>query len=116
VKHTLLNHGILTEGMPLHAVSSLMAGFVCATFSAPFDNIKTRVMNQIGGNVEIHVSMAALILALLSSFPKKIMHLKFVVLKLLHCLIAMPHRNGVLYFQSRNYKISLDIISCLFHR
>ena len=48
-KHLFLNYGIMEEGWPLHVTSSLIAGFFCAAFSAPFDNVKSRVMNQIGG-------------------------------------------------------------------
>ena len=53
-KHTILNWGILNEGLPLHILSSITAGFVCATCTSPIDVIKTRIMNQevsnVGGN------------------------------------------------------------------
>ncbi|XP_067943891.1 mitochondrial substrate carrier family protein ucpB-like [Watersipora subatra] len=46
VKHTLLNHAIMEEGVPLHIVSSMAAGLMCAITTSPVDTIKTRIMNQ----------------------------------------------------------------------
>ena len=45
-KHTLLNAGLLGEGILLHIVSSMCAGFMSALTTSPVDVIKTRVMNQ----------------------------------------------------------------------
>ncbi|KAI6660163.1 Mitochondrial substrate carrier family protein ucpB-like [Oopsacas minuta] len=45
-KHTILNLDLMVEGLPLHIVSSITAGFVCALCTSPFDVIKTRIMNQ----------------------------------------------------------------------
>ncbi|KAL5014375.1 hypothetical protein ScPMuIL_008645 [Solemya velum] len=44
-KHTILNAGVMEEGMPLHIVSSLTAGFVGALATSPVDTVKTRVMS-----------------------------------------------------------------------
>ncbi|KAF6034843.1 hypothetical protein EB796_006849 [Bugula neritina] len=51
MKHTLLNHQLMEEGVPLHIVSSMVAGLMCAITTSPVDTIKTRIMNQhkIGG-------------------------------------------------------------------
>ena len=45
-KHTLKNHGLMHEGLRLHIVSSMIAGFVTAFVTSPVDVVKTRVMNQ----------------------------------------------------------------------
>ncbi|XP_033746008.1 mitochondrial substrate carrier family protein ucpB-like [Pecten maximus] len=45
-KHTILNAGWMTEGAPLHVVSSMVAGFMTALTTSPVDVVKTRVMNQ----------------------------------------------------------------------
>jgi hypothetical protein len=45
-KHAVLDRGWMREGLPLHAVSSMFAGTVCALTTAPVDNVKTRLMNQ----------------------------------------------------------------------
>ncbi len=45
-KHAVLDGGWMREGLPLHAVSSMFAGTVCALTTAPVDNVKTRLMNQ----------------------------------------------------------------------
>ena len=45
-KHTILNLGFMSEGLSLHIVSSITAGFVCSVFTSPIDVIKTRIMNQ----------------------------------------------------------------------
>ncbi|XP_013388976.1 mitochondrial substrate carrier family protein ucpB-like [Lingula anatina] len=45
-KHTLLNSGLMTEGIPLHITSSMVAGFMTAVTTSPVDVVKTRVMNQ----------------------------------------------------------------------
>ena len=47
MKHTLLNYEIMSEGVPLHIVSSMAAGLMCAITTSPVDTIKTRVMNQL---------------------------------------------------------------------
>lgn len=45
-KHTLLNAQLMVEGPALHGVSSVIAGFVTACSTSPFDVAKTRMMNQ----------------------------------------------------------------------
>ncbi|XP_064651776.1 mitochondrial substrate carrier family protein ucpB-like [Lineus longissimus] len=45
-KHTILNHGWMGEGVPLHLTASMIAGFVTASTTSPVDVIKTRIMNQ----------------------------------------------------------------------
>jgi hypothetical protein len=45
-KHAVLDRGWMGEGLPLHSVSSIFAGTVCALTTAPVDNVKTRLMNQ----------------------------------------------------------------------
>lgn len=45
-KHTLLNAQLMEEGPALHGVSSVIAGFVTALSTSPFDVVKTRMMNQ----------------------------------------------------------------------
>ncbi|KAK2189606.1 hypothetical protein NP493_101g04040 [Ridgeia piscesae] len=45
-KHMLLNAGMMTEGIPLHIVSSMAAGFMSALTTSPIDIVKTRMMNQ----------------------------------------------------------------------
>ncbi|KAF2074568.1 hypothetical protein CYY_004114 [Polysphondylium violaceum] len=46
-KHMLLDHGIIQqEGLKLHTVSSILAGFVASVATSPVDLIKTRIMNQ----------------------------------------------------------------------
>ena len=54
-KHLLMNYGIFEEGFVVHVAASFVAGFCCAVCSAPVDNIKTRLMNQIGGNTTHHI-------------------------------------------------------------
>ena len=43
-KYTLKSHGIMEEGVPLHIVASLVAGFCATTACAPADLVKTRIM------------------------------------------------------------------------
>lgn len=47
-KHTLLsyNSSYFHENMITHIISSIVAGFVCATTTAPIDTIKSRYMTQ----------------------------------------------------------------------
>eukprot|EP00050_Salpingoeca_kvevrii_P009122 m.307334 g.307334 ORF g.307334 m.307334 type:complete len:295 (-) comp19872_c0_seq1:105-989(-) len=45
-KHYMMDKGYMGEGRPLHFLSSIFAGLVCAITTAPLDNIKTRIMNQ----------------------------------------------------------------------
>ena len=59
-KHTILNWDLMKEGLPLHIMSSITAGFVCAICTSPFDVIKTRIMNQesvVGGVGKVYISM-----------------------------------------------------------
>lgn len=46
LKHSLLNYGLMSEGLRLHMVSSMGAGLAVALVSSPVDVIKTRLMNQ----------------------------------------------------------------------
>ncbi len=48
-KHFLLSHSELgfVEGRKTHLTASFIAGLVCATVTAPVDNIKSRYMNQL---------------------------------------------------------------------
>ncbi|KAL5014372.1 hypothetical protein ScPMuIL_008642 [Solemya velum] len=45
-KHTILNWGLMKEGIALHITASMIAGFVTALTTSPVDVVKTRVMNQ----------------------------------------------------------------------
>ncbi|KAJ3214722.1 Mitochondrial oxaloacetate carrier protein [Dinochytrium kinnereticum] len=45
-KHLLKKHGVLEEGLPLHIVSSIVAGLVTTTACAPTDIVKTRLLGQ----------------------------------------------------------------------
>lgn len=51
----------MNEGIPLHMVCSMYAGFWTATVTCPLDVIKTRVMNDGGGSTST-LSMARNIL------------------------------------------------------
>jgi hypothetical protein len=46
VKHTILDLGVLKEGVPLHFWSGVVAGFAVAVTTSPVDTIRTRLMNQ----------------------------------------------------------------------
>ncbi|CAH1783501.1 unnamed protein product [Owenia fusiformis] len=48
IKHSILNHELMSEGTQLHFITSFMAGFVTACTTSPVDVIKTRIMNQKG--------------------------------------------------------------------
>eukprot|EP01083_Nonionella_stella_P008057 23240_1 len=43
-KYTLKTNGVMEEGVPLHVVASLVAGFAATTAAAPADLVKTRIM------------------------------------------------------------------------
>lgn len=46
-KHWLLEKEVVSsDGMMTHVVASVVAGFVCATMTAPIDTIKSRYMSQ----------------------------------------------------------------------
>ena len=45
-KHILISNGIMQQGFPLHAVSSLFAGLVTTAVSLPVDIVKTRYQNM----------------------------------------------------------------------
>jgi len=45
-KNTLKLKGILQEGLPLHMLSSVLAGLATAIVTSPVDVIKTRIMNE----------------------------------------------------------------------
>ena len=46
IKHLVLVHTPLREGIALHAVCSFVAGFVSSAVTSPVDLVKTRLMNQ----------------------------------------------------------------------
>jgi hypothetical protein len=48
-KFLLKDSGLMNEGFYLHAVASLITGVVATTVAAPFDLLKTRVMNDGSG-------------------------------------------------------------------
>jgi hypothetical protein len=45
-KELLIKSKYFEEGLLVHLISAMIAGFVCATASAPIDTIKSRYMNQ----------------------------------------------------------------------
>ena len=47
MQHKLQNYERMSEGVPLHIVSSMAAGLMCSITTSPVDTIKTRVMNQL---------------------------------------------------------------------
>jgi len=46
IKETILEKGVMRDGLGTHVVASFSAGFVAAVASNPVDVIKTRVMNM----------------------------------------------------------------------
>ena len=58
-KHTILNAGWLEEGVPLHVVSSMVAGLMTAFTTSPIDVIKTRMMNQKGKSKQFRIILSA---------------------------------------------------------
>ena len=46
IKHTMINHGLMREGKPLHFFSSVAAGLIAVLVTNPVDIVKTRIMNQ----------------------------------------------------------------------
>ncbi|KAK6940237.1 Mitochondrial substrate/solute carrier [Dillenia turbinata] len=46
IKETLINEGVMSDGLGTHVTASFAAGFVAAVGSNPVDVIKTRVMNM----------------------------------------------------------------------
>jgi hypothetical protein len=51
MKHGLINHNILNDGMFCNFVSSMMSGVMCALTTSPIDLVKTRIMNQRHDNI-----------------------------------------------------------------
>jgi len=49
IKHTIINFGLLEDGIKCHLVSSICAGIAMALATSPADIIKTRLMNQPSG-------------------------------------------------------------------
>ena len=45
-KHSILNRCWMEEGLLLHFISSMAAGFAAAVAANPSDIVKTRIMNQ----------------------------------------------------------------------
>lgn len=64
-KNTLKTSNYMEEGLKLHAVSSLIAGFVTSLVTSPFDVIKTRTMNEC-----YHSKNSAIYSSTISSFLK----------------------------------------------
>lgn len=56
-KSLLLGSAGMSDGMPLHMLSSALAGTVATTISAPADVVRSRVMNMSAGNREGIVGM-----------------------------------------------------------
>ncbi|XP_067937004.1 mitochondrial substrate carrier family protein ucpB-like [Watersipora subatra] len=56
-KHVLLNANLMQEGLPLHIISSTVAGFMNAAAASPIDIVKTRLMNQPEGKEKRYNSM-----------------------------------------------------------
>ncbi|CAE7877993.1 ucpB, partial [Symbiodinium sp. KB8] len=54
IKHSILNAGLMQEGLPLHMVCSTAAGFISALTTTPVDLIKTRLMNQGGDGARMY--------------------------------------------------------------
>lgn len=52
IKETILDRGVMKDGLGTHVTASFAAGFVAAVVSNPVDVIKTRVMNMKVGNGE----------------------------------------------------------------
>ena len=52
----ILNAGWMKEGVPLHIVSSTIAGLANAMATTPIDIGKTRIMNQPTGILDIDTS------------------------------------------------------------
>ncbi|KAJ8538879.1 hypothetical protein ON010_g12992 [Phytophthora cinnamomi] len=46
MKHTLLTHTSLEEGVTVHMISSMFAGLMAATASSPMDVMKTQIQNE----------------------------------------------------------------------
>ena len=44
-KHRLIRHGYMQEGLLVHAVSAVIAGFATSVVTSPVDLIRTRLMN-----------------------------------------------------------------------
>ena len=58
-KDTLLQNG-LSNGMPLHILSSALSGTVATTICAPADVVKSRVMNASGNDGPVKLLMESL--------------------------------------------------------
>lgn len=56
-KSLLLNSAGMSDGMPLHMLSSALAGTVATTISAPADVVRSRVMNMHAGDRQGIVGM-----------------------------------------------------------
>ncbi|KMT08624.1 hypothetical protein BVRB_6g139010 [Beta vulgaris subsp. vulgaris] len=52
IKESILDRGVMKDGLGTHVTASFAAGFVAAVVSNPVDVIKTRVMNMKVGNGE----------------------------------------------------------------
>lgn len=47
IKETIKAKGLMEEGVPLHVVGSVSAGFCAVVVGSPFDVVKTRIMNSV---------------------------------------------------------------------
>eukprot|EP00960_Hanusia_phi_P076273 768537-Hanusia_phi.AAC.11 len=54
-KHSLISHGLLTDGPLAHLSASAIAGLASASTSTPADVVKTRLMNQAGQHHEMSI-------------------------------------------------------------
>ena len=46
IKHEIINRGYMKDGVTCQFASSIVAGFFITAATTPFDNMKTRIMNQ----------------------------------------------------------------------
>lgn len=63
VKDSLMMHGVMDDGIPLHFTSAVIAGFCATVVASPVDVVKTRYMNAKPGEyrnaLEVATRMAA---------------------------------------------------------
>ena len=50
VKHKFIDHGVFKDGLLCQFASSVVSGFCITVTTSPFDNLKTRIMNQTSGH------------------------------------------------------------------
>lgn len=59
-KDAILTSNLMSNGMPLHFVSSALSGTVATTICAPADVVKSRVMNASGNEGPVKLLMESL--------------------------------------------------------